>query len=68
MKVTTQKGDTVDELCWRQYGRTAGMVEKVLELNPGLADAGPVLPNGLEVEMPAPPATTPTTPLLQLWD
>lgn len=68
MKVRTKQGDTVDALCWQQYGRTAGMVEIVLEMNAGLADYGPILPQGLEVEMPDKPATTPTAPLLQLWD
>lgn len=68
MKVRTKQGDTVDALCWQQYGRTAGMVEAVLELNAGLADYGPILPSGLVVEMPDSPATTPTAPLLQLWD
>ena len=68
MKVRAQQGDTVDLLCWRHYGRTTGMVEIVLEMNAGLADHGPFLPHGLEVEMPDKPATTPTAPLLQLWD
>lgn len=68
MKVRTQQGDTVDALCWRHYGRTAGMVEAVLEMNAGLADYGPILPIGLEVQIPDTPATTPTAPLLQLWD
>jgi phage tail protein X len=68
MLVRAQQGDTIDALCWRQYRRTAGLVEIVLELNPGLADLGPVLPLGLEIEMPDQPATKPTAPLLQLWD
>lgn len=68
MRVVTQQGDTVDALCWRHYGRTAGLVEIVLEMNVGLADRGPVLPHGLEVEIPDKPAHKPTAPLLQLWD
>lgn len=68
MIVLAQQGDTVDVLCWRHYGRTRGLVELVLEMNAGLADHGPVLPHGLAVEMPEPPATKPTAPLLQLWD
>jgi phage tail protein X len=68
MEVRTQQGDTVDGLCWRQFGRTAGLVEKVLEMNAGLADYGPILPQGLVVQLPDKPATTPTAPLLQLWD
>lgn len=68
MRVIAKQGDTVDALCWRHYGRTAGLVELVLEFNAGLADHGPVLPQGLEVEMPDAPATKPTAPLLKLWD
>ncbi|MET0322544.1 MAG: tail protein X [Duganella sp.] len=68
MKVRSQQNDTVDALCWRHLGRTAGMVEQVLELNPGLADYGPLLPSGIEVTMPAAPAKKPNAPLLQLWD
>lgn len=68
MKVRAQQGDTVDALCWRHYGRSSGIVEAVLEMNAGLADYGLILPHGLVVEIPDKPATTPTAPLLQLWD
>lgn len=53
--------------CWRFYGRTAGVTEAVLEANPGLADHGPVLPQGLVVNMPeAQPA--PQRQMVNLWD
>jgi phage tail protein X len=68
MRVTAQQGDTVDLLCWRHYGVTQGMVELVLEQNPGLADYGMTLPHGLEVEMPEAPKQKTQSPLLQLWD
>lgn len=68
MRVRAQQGDTVDLLCWRHYGRTAGLVEIVLEANADLANHGPILPHGLEVELPDQPAKIPTAPLLQLWD
>lgn len=67
MRVRAMQGDTVDLLCWRYYGRTAGVTEAVLEANPGLAEHGPVLPNGLEVELPDQP-TQPAATRLQLWD
>lgn len=35
--IRTIQNDTVDALCWRFYGRTAGVTEAVLEANPGLA-------------------------------
>lgn len=40
MKVIAHQNDTVDELCWRHYGRTAGLSEVVLLANPGLAESG----------------------------
>lgn len=67
-RVKTQQGDTVDLLCWRHFGRTAGLVEVVMEMNPGLAEHGPVLPHGLVVEIPAAPEDKPATPLIKLWE
>ena len=59
--------DTVDAMCWRHYGRTAGLVELVLEVNPGLAELGAQLPMGTRVLMPpAPPP--PPSPTINLWD
>ncbi len=43
MKVRTQQDDTVDALCWRHYGRTQGLSERVQQANPGLAEYGPNL-------------------------
>ncbi|TNH43289.1 tail protein X [Photorhabdus luminescens] len=67
MKIIAQQNDTVDALCWRHYGRTQGMIEQVLLVNPGLAEYGVILPHGTEVEMPE-ITTTATKPILQLWD
>ena len=67
MHVRAQQGDTVDTLCWRYYGRTAGVTEQVLEANPGLAALGPVLPMGHLVTLPDQPKR-PTARRVQLWD
>lgn len=64
----TQRHDTVDALCWRHYGRTAGVVEAVLDANPGLADHGAVLPAGLLVNLPEIQAAAPDRPMVNLWD
>ena len=64
----TQQNDTVDALCWRHYGRTAGVVEAVLDANPGLADRGPVLPSGLLVNLPELQAAAPERQMVNLWD
>lgn len=61
------QGDTVDRICYRHYGYTAGVTEAVYEANPGLAELGPVLPIGTIVNLPA-IASQPTKATIQLWD
>lgn len=69
MRVHAMQGDTLDALCWRHLGRTAGVVEATLAQNPGLTDLGPVLPHGTPVELALPPSSAPAPrPLIQLWD
>jgi len=70
MSVTIRayQNDTVDAMCWRYYGRTAGVTEAVLEANPGLADHGPILPQGLVVNMPEAQASAPQRQMVNLWD
>ena len=66
--VRANQNDTVDALCWRHYGRTAGVTEAVLEANPGLADHGPILPQGLVVNMPKVQTSAPQRQMVNLWD
>lgn len=67
--VRARQGDTVDALCWRELGATRDVVEAVYELNRGLADLGPILPEGTPVTLPSRQTVTPPVlPLLQLWD
>jgi phage tail protein X len=70
MQARALQGETVDALCWRVLGRTRGVVERVLEANPGLAQHGPILPHGLLVELPdeLPPPAQSGAERLQLWD
>ncbi len=69
MIVRSLQGDSVDAIVWRVFGRTAGLVEQVLELNPGLAELGAILPEGTDIVLPDPAETEqPTTQLKQLWD
>ncbi|MEO1720981.1 MAG: tail protein X [Pseudomonadota bacterium] len=64
----TKDGDTVDQVAWWHYnGLRAGMVEAVLEANPGLADAGPILPGGLSITLPDLEEAN-TRPQLRIWD
>ena len=69
MQVRTHQNDTVDQLCWRHLGKTERVVEATLELNPGLAAAGPILPACMAITLPD-HATMPaaTRPTVNLWD
>lgn len=70
MQVRTGQNDTLDLLCWRHLGITAGVVEAALQLNPGLAGYGPILPQGILVTLPdaTTVSQTDTTETIQLWD
>jgi len=69
LTVRANQGDTLDAICYRVFGRTAGVVEAALASNNGLADLGPVLPAGTQVTLPEPAdAVQPTVELVQLWD
>lgn len=67
MKVHAMQGDTLDALCARYYGRTEGVVETVLQSNPGLSELGVILPHGTAIELPDVEAS-PTVETLNLWD
>lgn len=67
MKVRSVQGDTIDLICSRYYGRTAGVTEQVIEANPQLINMGPVLPNGTELELPE-QTETPEKTMISLWD
>jgi len=66
--VISRQGDTLDALIWRDAGLKATDIARVLELNPGLADLGPVLPIGTRVRLPDITSQPLTRPLVQLWD
>lgn len=66
--VIAQQGDTVDLLCLRHFGVTAGVTEATYALNRGLADLGPLLSLGQAVTLPDRPATSANVATVQLWD
>lgn len=69
MRVTAMQGDTLDLLCYRHLGRTAGVTEQAYQLNPGLAAHGVVIAHGTAVTLPDPTRTAAATrALVQLWD
>lgn len=67
---TTKDGDVIDEIVFRYFGATAGIVEQVLELNRpiSLADHGPVLPSGLVIMFPQIEAKPEQPKLTRLWE
>ena len=66
--VQALQGDTLDQLCQRHLGTTAGTVEATLLLNPGLADLGPVIPHGTAVTLPDAAPQAEQRQVVNLWD
>ena len=65
----TREGDVIDLICHLHYGHTRdGVVECVLDNNRGLASRPPVLPAGVMITLPDPPALVTTQALVKLWD
>lgn len=63
----TLDGEPLDLVLWRNRGRTQGLVEQTLGLNPGLADFGAVLPGGRPVLLPSAAAAQPVRETVKLW-
>lgn len=62
------QNDTVDAICWRNYGRSSGVVEAVLEANSHLSELGPLLPMGTKIQLPEIQTQQNKTQSIQLWD
>jgi phage tail protein X len=65
------EGVTVPRIVWRRFRRPMpGLVEAVLDANPGLAALGAYLPVGTVVRLPIPAARgrEPDVRLTRLWD
>ena len=52
----TQEGDTADLIAFNRFGSSSGTTESILDVNPGLAALGPILPAGMTVKIPVPVA------------
>jgi len=59
--------EPLDALLHRKLGRTAGVTERALLLNPGLADLGPTLPAGTRVILPQVTDAQPERETVKLW-
>jgi phage tail protein X len=64
----TKQNDMLDAICQHTYGtHDGGVLEQVLVANPGLSFQSPLLPAGLQIELPAFAPATPS-PVVRLWD
>ena len=66
-RVAGQVDVALDAICARYYGRTEGVVETVLQANPGLSELGVILPHGTEIDLPDVPSS-PVTNTINLWE
>lgn len=64
-RVITRDGDMLDALCKAHLG-SEQLVTAVLDLNPGLADRGPVYSAGLAILLPD-AAPAPARSEIRLW-
>ncbi len=48
----TKDGDVLDAICWKYYGSTTGVVEKVLQANRHLAELGAIFSAGVKIILP----------------
>ena len=60
MQYRTKDGDRLDAICRTYYGQQSGVVETVLEANPGLADKGTLFSAGVLIDCP--PCQNPVRP------
>ena len=64
----TKPNDVLDAVCYAHYG-VEGHTEKVLAANPGIADHGTHLPEGVVVRLPALQTSAPlVAQTVSLWD
>lgn len=62
---------TLSLLVWRRFKRQSmGFVERVLDMNPRLADIGPIIPVGTSIRLPidAPELKNKERNVVHLWD
>ena len=63
-------GLTLSKIVWRRFRRPMpGLVERILEANPGLAAKGEILPLGTAFDLivPAEDPTDAARPVIRLW-
>lgn len=67
-QVLALSGDTIDAICWRHLGRTAGVTEQTLDMNEGIAAFGPIIARDTIINLPdANTASIPAREIINLW-
>lgn len=68
--VVETDGVRLSGMIWRRFRKPMpGLVERTLDLNPGLADHGPLIPVGTAVAIPIDDPTGPAIiQVVKLWD
>lgn len=66
--ITAIQNDTIDSICWREYGRSSGVVEMVLAANPNIIEHGVFIPMGTAVLLPDIETPQQIKQTIQLWD
>ena len=64
----TRDGDMLDAICHRYYGHLSGVVEAVLEANPGLAAQGEIYSAGTFIQLPELPPASHSDAQINIWD
>ena len=67
MIVYSLQNETLDQICWHTFGRTAGIVERLYRDNPRLCELPLRLPHGTAVNVPE-QASAATRQRINLWD
>lgn len=63
----SREGDTVDKIAWRRRRVTRDVTEQILELNPGIAELGVILPTGTAVKLPDTPTKHKVRNTPRIW-
>ena len=66
--ITAIQNDTIDSICWREYGRSSGVVEMVLEANLIIFYFFVFIQMGTQVLLPDIETPQQTKQTIQLWD
>lgn len=68
MEVIAKQNDTLDLICWRVFGKTNGIVEEVIKLNPHVTKTGCILPIGTAITLPNQVVSIEQVKMINLWD